>query len=503
MKNLVPYQKAALRVLKTLRLALLLWRRQGGKSTLFAWLILRWLAEDPGCLVTFVSASLSVGSEIPFRTTALFNDLLEKLRDLAAPRGIEVHSNGEGIDDAALVEMFKQGRLEVHFRHSKTVLSRLKVIAPNVATARGYSGRVLMDEIGFIRDFKALFEAIEPIVSRDPTFVLFMATTPPNDDSHFSFELAAPDPGLTFSTNPEGNWYTSQASIPVHRVDAWDAAAAGVPLYDLRSGKPVSPEQHRAQALDRDAWDRNYGLKWLHGGTAAIPLLALNSAQESGARLGCIAAERELPSNWTDRLTDQPWAIGFDPATTQKDTSNPSSIVLTQQTGPREFAERLVFRFKTADDRQSKAILAEIIQAATDKTGRKPARICPDATSERYFAAQIKREFSRYGPVELLVSSETVEWKGERMTVKAYLGNQYVNAYEDGLLAIPPDRWIRDDRRLVKKVKGSFDNELDSAGNHGDTFDAGKNALHGLLKRGGPTEAHPVQVGKIGKRIIA
>jgi len=484
-------------------MALLLWRRQGGKSTLFSWLILRWLAEDPGCLVTYVSASLSVGSEIPFRTTSLFNDLLDKLRDLAGPRGIEVASNGEGIEDAALVEMFKQGRLEVHFRHSKTVVSRLKVIAPNVATARGYSGRVLMDEIGFIRDFKALFEAMEPIVSRDPTFVLFMATTPPNDDAHFSFELAAPDPGLTFEANPEGNWYTSQAHIPVHRVDAWDAAAANVPLYDLRTGRIISPEEHRAQSLDRDAWDRNYGLKWLLGGTAAIPLLSLNSAQEDGVFLGCLAAERDLPSNWTEHLTSQPYAVGFDPATTQKATSNPSSIVLTQQTGPNEYAERLVFRFKTADDRESKAILSEILEAATVKTGHKPARICVDATSERYFAAQLRREFSKHGTVELLVSSETVEWKGERMTLKAMLGNQYVNAYEDGRIAIPPDRWLRDDRRLVKKVKGSFDNELDSAGNHGDTFDAGKNALHGLLKRGGPVTATATPRGTIGQRIIA
>jgi hypothetical protein len=501
---LTSFQKAALRKLKKLRCAILLWRRQGGKTTLFSWVILRHLAEVPGSFITFVSASLSVGTEIPHRTTQLFNELLDTLRQVSGEKGPEILSNGEGLDEDKLIDMFKQGRLEIHFRHSKTVVSRMKVIAPNVATARGYSGWVIMDEIGFIHDFKELFEAMEPIISRDPTFHLFMATTPPNDDSHFSYELAQPEPGTTFSINPDGNWYVAQSGIEVHRVDAYDAEAAGVHLYDMNTGKPLTPEQHRAKALDRDAWDRNYALLWLQGGTSALSTMSLSMAQDRGAHLSCISADRDLPDGWALSLTDAPWAIGMDPATTENNTSNPSSLVLTQQIGPLEFAERLVFRFKTADDRESKALLREIIEAAIDRTGRKPRRISVDGTSERYFCSQIKREFSKYGPVEILVSSESIEWRGETMKVKSYLGNQYVNAYDDGQMAIPPARWVREDRRLVKKCKGSFDNAQDSSGNHGDTFDAGKNALHGLLKKGGPCEAKAIRVGAgTGSSIIS
>ena len=497
--KLTAYQRTAARWMDTHRVSLLLWRRQAGKSTLFAFKILKIMLENPGILCTFVSASLAVGSEIPFKTSQIFADLLKALRDAAAGSGLDIASNGEGLDDPDLVSLFKQGRLEVSFKHSALLSSRLRVIAPNAATARGYSGFVFMDEIGFIRDFKSLFEAMEPIISRDPSFHLCMATTPPNDDAHYSYELAAPEPGSdTFATDPKGHFYTSQAGIPVHRVDAWDADAAGVPLYDLAQGNPVTPEEHRAAALDRDAWDRNYALKWLQGSTSALSLSGLAAARTWGASLGCIAADGELPVGWEDNMSpDMPWALGYDIATTTNGTSNPSSITVTQQVGPHQWAERLVLRFKTASPDQAKAILATILDDASRRTARRPRAIALDATSERYYCASVRREFSRFGRILLVVSSESTTYRGEKMLFKAYLGNLYANAYDDSAIAIPPDRWLSDDRRLAKRVKGSFDNDLDSAGNHGDTFDSGKLALYALVSSSGnPVEARAVPVGR-------
>ena len=497
--KLTAYQRTAARWMDSRRVSLLLWRRQAGKSTLFAFKILKIMLENPGILCTFVSASLAVGSEIPFKTSQIFSELLAALRDAAAGSGLDIASNGEGLDDPDLVDLFKQGRLEVSFKHSPLVSSRLRVIAPNAATARGYSGFVFMDEIGFIRDFKTLFEAMEPIISRDPSFHLCMATTPPNDDAHYSYEIAAPDPSQPpFSPDPKGHFYTSQAGVPVHRVDAWDAHLAGVPLYDLASGKPVPPEQHRAAALDRDAWDRNYALKWLQGSTSALSLAGLSAARDWGARLGCLAAEGEIPPGWADRMDpDMPWAVGYDIATTTNGTSNPSSIAVTQQIGPHQWAERLVLRFKAATPEQAKAILRTVVEDATARTGRRPRAIALDATNERYYCATVRKEFSKYGRVLLVVSSESTTYRGEKMLFKAYLGNLYADAYEDSAIAIPPDRWLSDDRRLAKRVKGSFDNELDSAGNHGDTFDSGKLALYALLSvSSSPLEAHAIPVGR-------
>ncbi len=502
--KLTRYQKFASRWMKDKRVCLLLWRRQGGKSTLFAFKILQVMLENPGILCTFVSASLSVGAELPFKTTQIFSDLLKALRDVASDKGIVVESNGEGLADFDLAGLFKQGRLEVTFRHSNLVVSRMKVIAPNVATARGYTGWVFIDEIGFIHDFKTLFGEMEPIISRDPSFHLIMATTPPDDDTHFSYDLAAPEPGAQFEPDPCGHTYLSQLNIPVHRVDAWDAEAAGVHLYDMQSGSQISPDEHRKTYFDRDAWDRSYGLKFLSGGTAAIPLAALSAAQELGARLGCIAAERELPTNWAATMTDAPYAVGYDVATTTNKKSNPSSIVVMQKTGMRLFVERLVFRFKESSPDEAKAVLREIVEACAAASGRRASGIGVDASNERYYATDVRREFSRHAHVRLCDSAESVEYRGEKMKLKTFLGQRYVEIYEDSAVAIPPDRWVKEDRRLAKKSKGGFDNELDNAGNHADTFDAAKLALHCLLKGGGEVGAKAVPVGSASSaRIIA
>ncbi|MBQ7252295.1 MAG: DEAD/DEAH box helicase family protein, partial [Kiritimatiellae bacterium] len=421
--KLFKYQAAGLRHLRENRTSVLLWRRQAGKSTLYAWHALRELARLRGATMTLVSASMAVGAEIPYRVATLLDDLLRAMREAGKELGLgaEVATNAAGLSDDDVRELFKQGKLEVTVRHSATSVSRLKVIAPNIATARGYSGTVLMDEIGFIRDFRGLYEAMEPIISSDPSFRLVMATTPPNDDAHYSYTLAAPEPGTEFAVNPAGNVYVSAAGVPVHRVDAWDAAAAGRVLYDAQTGAPLTPEEHRAQALDRDAWDRNYGLKWLSGGTAALSLLGLAAAQDWGARLGCTAAEGAPPPGWAEKMTDAPWAVGYDIATTEKGASNPSAIVVTQEVGPKQYAERLVLRFKSANDAEAKETLRTVLEDATAATGRRPRGIAVDATSERYFCVQLRREFSRFGRVLLVVSSEATEYGGERMLFKARL----------------------------------------------------------------------------------
>src|SRR4051812_41018422 len=60
-------------------------------------------------------------------------------------------------------ELFEAQRLEFRVYHTATTYSRTQVIAANVATARGWSGTVFLDEIGFIRAFMELWIALEPI----------------------------------------------------------------------------------------------------------------------------------------------------------------------------------------------------------------------------------------------------------------------------------------------------------------------------------------------------
>ncbi len=84
------------------------------------------------------------------------------------------------------------------------------------------------------------------------------------------------------------------------------------------------------------------------------------------------------------------------------------------------------------------------------------------------------------------------------MNYKTLLGNLLVNAMEEGQVALPESRYVKDDYRLVKRDKGSFRTEVDNQGRHGDTFDSDKLALHGLQRLGGPVHAEAAQVGTFG-----
>ncbi len=470
------YQMAADAALALYGIFILLWRRQTGKTEVLSTWALQTMLARPGETVILASASLNVGGEVAIRAATVFWEVLERLRQrFKALRPEAEGSIIETFDE--LQAAFIAGKLEVRFVHPGGKVSRLKVLAPNPATARGFTGTVFLDEIGFIRDFAALWDAVEPITSSDPTFRLIMCTTPPADAGHYSHELLVPPTGLTFEeVTPEGVWYRSEAGIMVHRVDAWDACEAGALLYHPETREPLDADEHRAIALDKEAWDRNYGLTLATAGTTACSLAALHFAQQRPEAAHCIAFEGELPADWRERLGEiqEPVTLGFDVATTEKKTSNPSAITVLEKVGT-DFAARLVFRWKTNDPKVSTAILREVVMAL------KVRRLSIDATNERFYAKAVRDELSRLCPIELVVSSENITVGLVDMPTKTYLGNLLVNALDDGQLVLPADRWVRQDFRLVRKVRGGFDAEVDGSGNHADSFDSTKLALHGWM----------------------
>ncbi len=445
----------------------LIWRRQGRKTTNLSRIGLYEMATRPGRVVIFGSASLSVGGEVTYRAA-------EQMRQfLSAHKHREMEANVRFDDESAFREVFEQGRLELKLRHKDAQVSRLKVIAPNPATARGFSGTVLFDEIGFIRDWRGVWEAIEPIASSDPTMRIILATTPPADDAHLSHEMLSPGPGVTFEPNPAGHWYRSETGLLVHRVDVHDGYAAGVVLYHPETGAVISAQEHRALAIDKDAWDRNYALKFAMGGTAACSYLALHHAQERGRVAGCVASQDDYPAGWEAGLGQGEIYVGVDLATTEKDHSNPSALAVVEKIG-RDFAVRALVRWKTADPRLSRLLIGKALDLPG---GRRVRSLAIDASNERYFAADLKRELGSRTQVRLFIAGEKADYKAEEMSCKQYAGSLLVNALEDGMVLLPPDRWVREDFRLVRKEKGSFNNEVDSSGNHADTFDAVKLAL--------------------------
>lgn len=129
-------------------------------------------------------------------------------------------------------------------------------------------------------------------MSSNPQFRWRMASTPPPDDDHYSWELIVP-PTEEFPVNPRGNRYESQAGISVHRVDCYDAYAGGVPMFHPKTRQPISPDESRALAFDKTAWDRNYALRFIRGGVAAVSLSHLFLAMERGQSGGLAVAITE------------------------------------------------------------------------------------------------------------------------------------------------------------------------------------------------------------------
>ena len=183
----------------------------------------------------------------------------------------------------SFAELFSKQRLEFRAYYGETSYSRTKVIAPNIATARSWSGTVLLDEVAFIRNLRELMTALLPVITTDKQFKLILATTPPEfDDTHYSFELLAPPAGTNFEPRAEGNWYMSESQVRVHRADAFDTALAGKQIYDLKTGAVISPDEAFNRAPNKDGHRIAHWLKWMVGGRAACDLLRLRVAQERG-----------------------------------------------------------------------------------------------------------------------------------------------------------------------------------------------------------------------------
>lgn len=265
----------------TYRILFYLWRRQFGKSFVMGGKAMSRMMTRRNHSVFVVSASILMGQENIRKEVDVWNILLDRFRKLAEAEGKQLTSNGDGLAADDVAELFESSKLETRIWHDRTNYSRTRVVAPNPQTARGFSGDVFGDEIGFWPDFDGVFDAIEPIISRNPDWLMWLATTPPKDDTHPVYDLL--DPGeMRFAANARGNWFETESGYPVHRLDANDAVLAGVPMFHPRTGEEVTVEEARALALNKVNFDRNYLLQFTASGGSAIPVHLIRQAQAKG-----------------------------------------------------------------------------------------------------------------------------------------------------------------------------------------------------------------------------
>lgn len=272
----------------------LLWRRQMGKSHLFASKAMSRMMLRAGHSVFVVNASLLMGQENILKECNIWAVVLDTFRDLAREKKMELKlyeseysekgrlKRSVEVDTAwdvdTLAGLWESSKLETRLWHDRSRYSRTRVVAPNPLTARGFTGDVFGDEIAFWPEFEAVMDAVEPIIARNPQFVMWMATTPAADETHPTFSLLMPKE-QSFPINPRGNWYETDDGTPVHRVDAHDGTAAGVPLFSSKTGKEMTVAEARLAARNKKSFDRNFLLKFLSGGAAAIPRHLLINAQ--------------------------------------------------------------------------------------------------------------------------------------------------------------------------------------------------------------------------------
>jgi hypothetical protein len=272
-----------------LRRCAAIWRRQGRKSTTLSNIALRRMMERNNHTCIFGSAAVLIGGEFLRKEVTTWKFAIGKMRGMAAAQKMQATSTFDDLPDIeAMCDVFEHSKLEVKIWHDKTTYSRSVVVACNPDTAVGWTGDIFLDEVGRIADYKDVLEAVLPFMDNNPEFILRMATTPPPDDTHYSWEYLVP-PSEEFVVNPRGNWYRTQSGIWVHRADVFDTCAAGLALFDPDSGEKTTPEEHRKKAFDKTAWDRNYACRFVRGGVAAISIAALQNAMAKGRGV-CLAA---------------------------------------------------------------------------------------------------------------------------------------------------------------------------------------------------------------------
>lgn len=236
---------------RTTGVVVLHWSRQIGKSfTLAAWAVDRLLTR-PGRLVTVLSNSRDNGAEFVL-----------KCQEVCAMLGVAMQSA-----DLSPDIYYDNMRFEVTIT-VKGRKGRIKVLAANPRTARGFSGDLIMDEFAFHEDSQAIWEAAEPILSSNPDYLCRIASTG-NGTRNMFYRMA------------------TEGVFKLSRVRRTDAYKMGVKIYDANTREPITPDQAREQAMDKAAYDQNYECSFASESGALLTHELINAASVNADTIIC------------------------------------------------------------------------------------------------------------------------------------------------------------------------------------------------------------------------
>ena len=396
------------------------WSRQIGKSfTLAAWAVDRLLTR-PGRLVTVLSNSKDNGAEFALKCREVLNLL-----------GVAKDAVGLSMTDDTVE--YADMRFEVSVK-VKGKTGRIKVLAANPRTARGFSGDLILDEFAFHEDSAAIWEAAEPILSSNPDFLCRVASTG-NGTSNMFYRMAT-----------EGFFKVSK----VRRSDAW---RMGVKIYDAKTRKPITPEEARAQALDKAAYDQNYECAFSSESGSLLTWAMINAASLGPDNVFDVGDDSaRFVDGLLEALNIPPYAelyLGLDVAATrdytvatilQKIGSTLRGVAVLRIRGARLPAQKTALRPILADKR--------LKRAAMDATGI-GLGLVQDLEDE--FPGKVEGvNFATTEPISTRLMADGRKAPTARVT--EIMATDLAAAHEDNRISYPCDATMRDDLRKPHKV---------------------------------------------------
>lgn len=277
--NFLPYQQAVFDDI-TSGVLVLHWSRQIGKSfTLANWAINRLLTR-PGRLVTVLSNSRDNGAEFVQKCAEVCDKL--GLAKKNANEALAVGDANVVWDEEDLSEDIKYENMRMEVRITikdpkdgilKT--GRIKVLAANPRTARGFSGDLILDEFAFHADSAAIWDAAEPILSSNPDFLCRIAST--GNGKHNMFYRLCSGPGPN-----DGTPFTSRGGFLVSRVTRSEAWKQGRKIYDLRTRKELTPEASYDRAVDKRSYLQNYECQFADENMQLLSNTLISMAEREG-----------------------------------------------------------------------------------------------------------------------------------------------------------------------------------------------------------------------------
>lgn len=245
-----PYQAKAFHN-KTDGIQVWLWGRQTGKSfTLAAWAIDR-LITNPGHTVTVLSNSKFNGAELNLKCGQICGFLGHAFEQV----------------DLSPDNKFDTMRFETRI-HLSGQTSRILVLAANPRTARGFSGDLILDEFAFHEDGAAIWNEAYPILASRKDLLCRIASTP--NGKHNQFYRMATDP-----------------KYPLIKVTRSDAFKDGCPVFHDITREPITPEQARAFAPNKRAYDQSFECVFEDENSALLTHQLINEVERADVGFIC------------------------------------------------------------------------------------------------------------------------------------------------------------------------------------------------------------------------